>query len=277
MFAVEPLTGALGAEIAGIDLARGLDAQQFTALRRAWNEHLVLVFRDQDLDPEAQTAVARQFGELHIHPYVEGLPDHPEVIEIVKEPEEANAWGAGWHSDVSFEERPSLGSLLHAKEIPPFGGDTLFANMELAYETLPAETKERIAGLTAIHRSGKPERYADSYRSMRPRQNDARRTSHPVVRTHPETGRKILFVNPIFTERIEDLEEAEAKPLLAGLLAHATRPEFTCRVRWAAKTVVLWDNRSVLHNAMTDFFAARGNTGYRRVMHRVTIEGDRPH
>lgn len=276
LFAVEPLSGALGAEIKGLDLSRELDERQVAALREAWREHLVLVFRDQDLEPGGHVALARRLGTPHIHPFVQGLPDHPEVIEIVKEPEETNAWGAGWHSDVSFEECPSLGSLLHAKEIPPFGGDTVFANMELAYDTLDDAMKERLSGLRAQHSSGAPARYADRYRGMRPRQGEASSHSHPVVRIHPETGRKILFVNPIFTHAIEGLEEAESATLLRDLIDHATRLDFTCRIRWAPRTLVMWDNRSVMHNALTDFFTARGNTGHRRVMHRVTLQGDRP-
>lgn len=277
LFSATPLTGALGAEVTGISLADGVTAQQLAALHKAWNEHLVFVFRDQDLQPADLVSLARRFGDLHIHPFVEGLPDQPEVVEIVKEPDETNAWGEGWHSDVSYEERPSLGSLLYAKEIPPFGGDTLFANMELAYDTLPEETKQRIAGLSAIHCSGEASNYSKNYAGMKPRSEPAHEAIHPVVRTHPETGRKILFVNDIFTRSIVGLGEEESRKLLAELTAHSTRPEFTCRIRWAPKTVVMWDNRSVMHNAVTDFFKSRGNTGYRRVMQRVTIEGDRPH
>ena len=276
LFSAAPLTGALGAEITGITLADGLDTQKLAALRQAWHEHLVLVFRDQDMQPADLVALARRFGELHIHPFVEGLPGQHEVVQIVKEANETNAWGEGWHSDVSYEDRPSLGSVLYAKEIPPFGGDTLFANMELAYQTLPEETKQRIAGLSATHSSGDASVYSEHYSGMKPLNGAARQAIHPVVRTHPETGRKILFVNYMFTRNIVGLGEQEGRTLLAELIDHSTRPEFTCRIRWAPGTVVMWDNRSVLHNAVTDFFEARGNAGYRRVMQRVTIEGDRP-
>ena len=271
-----PITGALGAEVSGVTLAGQLEERRLAELRRALLEHKVLVFRGQDASPAQLVAFGAQFGPLHRHKFVQGLAGHPEVIEIVKEPGESNAWGEGWHSDVSFEQVPSLGSLLLAREVPPYGGDTLFANMELAYETLPGELKERIEGVKALHESGDSGGYADSYAGMQAKAHDAVASEHPLVRTHPESGRKILFANPVFTRRISGLAEAESRQLLARLFAHALQPHFSCRIRWEAGMAVMWDNRSVLHNAMTDYFPGRTNCGFRRVMHRVTICGDRP-
>jgi taurine dioxygenase len=273
---LEPITGALGAEVSGITLARPPGDGQLAELRRALLDHKVLVFRDQEADPAQLVAFAARFGPLHRHKFVESLAGHPEVIEIVKEAGETNAWGGGWHSDISFELEPSLGSLLLAREVPPYGGDTLFANMELAYETLPEDLKDRIEGLKAQHCSGDAGVYSDSYAGMNARKHAAVASEHPLVRRHPESGRKILFANPVFTRRIAGLADAESRELLARLFEHALQPAFTCRIRWRPGMAVMWDNRSVLHNAMTDYFPGRGNCGFRRVMHRVTICGDRP-
>ena len=273
---IRKLHPALGAEVSGVDLRKRLTPDAARIIKGAFLAHVVLVFRDQDLQPAEQAALGRRFGRLHIHPFVQGLDEQPEIIRIVKLPEEATAWGEGWHSDISFEAEPSMGSILVAKEVPPFGGDTLFANMVLAYETLDQATKDRIAGLKALHSSGEARYYSERYQGMRPRDSAARGHVHPVVRTHPETGRKLLFVNPVFTERIEDLSKTESRALLTRLCAHATRPELTCRVRWEPGMAVFWDNRAVLHYAVTDYFETRGNLGHRRVMHRVTIQGDRP-
>ncbi len=274
--ALQPLTGGLGAEVKDLTLAGDMPRAAVAEVRAALLEHLVLVFRNQDLEPAEQAALGRRFGPLHVHPFVQGLDEQPEIIRIVKLPEETTAWGEGWHSDISFEAEPSMGSILVAKEVPPFGGDTLFANMVLAYETLDQATKDRIAGLKALHSSGEARHYTERYQGMRPRDSKARGHVHPVVRTHSETGRKLLFVSPVFTRRIEGLAEDESRALLARLCAHATRPELTCRVRWEPGMAVFWDNRAVLHYAVTDYFEARGNLGHRRVMHRVTIQGDRP-
>ena len=269
-----PLTGALGAEVGNVDLA-SVDDETVGELRRALDEHLVLFFRDQSLTPSGHVALGRRFGKLNIHPFVEGLPDHPEIIEIVKEPDEGFNWGGGWHSDVSFLDEPSMGSILFGRQVPPHGGDTLFANMQLAYDTLSDGLKRLLAGLRAVHRSGDAARYADGYDGMKRRGEGEITVEHPVVRSHPDTGRKSLFVNRLFTHCFAGMSAEESRPLLGYLFDHAERPAFTCRFRWRENSVAFWDNRFVIHNAVADYHPERV-PGVRRVMHRVTVNGERP-
>ena len=277
-FRVEPVAGALGAQIHGVDLSLPLSDETFETIRNTLHQHLVIFFRDQDLTPEQHYAFARCFGALMPHPYVRGLAGLPEIIEIVKEPEETRNWGAGWHADLTFMERPPGGAVLYGRELPPVGGDTMFANMYLAYETLSHNMREMLQGLRAQHVSGEPEQYSSLYRGMRERKgNDALEQVHPVVRTHPATGRKSIFVNRIFTRCFEGMTMEESAPVLHYLHGHATRPEFTFRFRWSPGSVLVWDNRVVLHNALNDdFAAARNGSGFRRVLHRATLAGERP-
>jgi taurine dioxygenase len=248
-------------------------------VRAALLEHQVIFFREQQLGPESQIAFARHFGELDVHPIVEGLPDHPELLRVHKPAGESASFGTGWHTDNTFFERPSLGTVLYASVVPPWGGDTLFASMTRAWEALSERMQRMLSGLTAVHSAARA--YdpavtgAAKYRgdaAMRYRHSDAitREVVHPVVRTHPETGRKGLFVNPMFTQRIEGLHPTESDALLAFLFEHATRPELTCRFRWEAGSVAFWDNRCVQHYALDDY------REFERVMLRVTISGDRP-
>ncbi len=272
---VNPVAGSLGAEITGVDLSRPEEAV-IAEIRRAFLEHHVVFFRDQDLSPEAQMAFGRCFGDLDTHPFVEGTQEHPEVIDIVTEPADGFNFGGGWHTDVTFLDQPDLGSILYAVEVPPYGGDTLFANQHAAYESLSGTMKELLDGLVGLHSAG-PQYSAGGYstRSQAMRTKNAegadRVVRHPVVRTHPETGRKGLYVNRAFTIGIEGMRPDESAALLGFLFSHATREAFTCRFRWEAGSVAMWDNRSVQHYALYDY------RGQRRRMRRITVSGDRPY
>jgi taurine dioxygenase len=275
---VKPIAGALGAEVSGVDLSRTLPDVTIGEIRRALLDHLVIFFHDQRLTTEQHLAFGRRFGTLQIHDFVEAMPGYPEILEVRKEPEEKRNFGGGWHTDVSYLERPSLGSVLYAIDVPEYGGDTLFANQYLAYEALSDGMKRLLDGLTAIHSARRPygpdAGRAHSYGPTSMRFHFSERAQaeieHPVVRTHVETGKKALYVNRTFTIRFKDMTEAESAPLLNYLCDHAVRPEFTCRFRWLPGAIAFWDNRCVQHNAINDYH------GQRRVMHRVTIEGERP-
>jgi taurine dioxygenase len=274
---IQPIAGALGAEIHGVDLTRELTNSEFDAVHRAFLDHHVIFFRDQaNLSPDQQKAFARRFGSLNVHPYVKGMSGHPELLEIIKEPEERTNFGGGWHSDMSFLEEPALGSVLYGIEIPPFGGDTLFANQIAAFEALSKGMQDMLSGLTAIHSASREygtEGYSAKARSsMQASQApDAPEFEHPVVRTHPETGRRGLYVNPAFTLRFSGMTRRESRPLLNFLFDHSREERFTCRFRWQANSVAFWDNRCVWHYALNDY------AGHRRHMRRATINGDRPH
>ncbi len=266
---VRPLAGALGAEISGVDLSRPLAAETAAALRRAWLDHLVVFFRDQDLAPAEFLAVARQFGEPVEYPFVKGIDGFPVITPVVKLEHERVNFGGIWHSDTTYLETPPMATLLLAREVPPAGGDTLFANMYLAYETLSAGMRRLLDGLVGVNSSRKAD--ASKTREDRVRGDAAHfEARHPVVRTHPETGRKALYVNLGHTVRFDGMSEEESAPLLRFLFDHLTRPEFTCRFRWQPGSLALWDNRCVQHNPINDYH------GYRRVMHRITLAGDRP-
>lgn len=277
---ITPVAGALGAEVGGVDLSRPLDEATAAALRAALVDHLVLMFRDQDLDPDAQTAFTATFGAPMRLPYIAPMDGHPEVIAVLKEADERNisTFGGTWHSDFSFLGAPPLGSVLYAVEVPPAGGDTIWANMYGAYESLSAGLRALLDGMTAMH-SGHvygaerpPVDIATSTSIAISRNNPEadREVAHPVVRRHPESGRKALFVNPVYTTRFADMTEAESAPLLEMLYEHATRPEHTCRLGWQAGSLAVWDNRCTLHLAVNDY------DGHRRLLHRTAIAGERP-
>lgn len=269
---VQKVAGALGAEIAEVDLSVALDDATIAAIRQALVEHQVIFFRDQSLTPAQQLAFGRRFGPLNIHPYVSGMADHPEVMEIIKEPTDRINFGGGWHSDMSFLETPAIGSILYAVALPDWGGDTLFASQAAAFEALSPGLQATLEGLNAIHSAERE--YAPTGPSAQKRESmkisDAEgmagRFSHPMVKVHPETGRKALYVNPAFTMNIEGWSRRESKPLLDYLFEHSRKEAFTCRLRWRPGTVAFWDNRSVWHYALNDY------PGQRRHMRRVTVD-----
>src|SRR5580704_11581514 len=271
---IRPLAGAIGAEIAGVELAQELDAGTIAAIRQAWLDHLVIFFRDQELPPARLLALARRFGEPIEYPFVKGIDGFPEITPVVKLEHERVNFGGLWHSDTTYLETPPMGTMLVAREVPAYGGDTLFANMSLAYETLSPGMRRLLDGLVAVNSSTKADTTKTREDRMRDGANPAARAeyeaSHPVVRTHPETGRKALYVNGGHTVRFKDMTEEESAPLLRSLFAHQTRPEFTCRFRWEKGSLAFWDNRCAQHNPINDYH------GFRRVMHRVTLAGDRP-
>jgi taurine dioxygenase len=272
---VRPLSGALGAEIHGVDLSQPLDNETFSDIHKAFVDHLVIFFRDQQMTPEQHLAFARRFGPLHIHPYAAGMKDRPEIIEIIKEREETHNWGDGWHTDVPFEERPPLGSILYSKEVPPFSGDTFFSNMYLAYETLSEGLRKTLDGLTGVY-VGDNALY-DNFAAMPNQKQESLIAEHPLVRTHIDTGKKSLYLSKRFLKRFKDWSEEESRPLINFLQQHAERPEFTCRFHWEVNSVAFWDNRCTLHLANCDYFyKARNFSPSRRRMHRVTIIGERP-
>jgi len=277
---VRPLAGALGAEVVGVELSTPLEESEFAALRQALLDHSVLCLRDQKLTRQAQLEFARRFGTPEVHPIANGMAEHPEIIRVLKPAGEAAYFGTSWHSDNSFFVEPSAQTILYGEAVPPTGGDTLFASMEAAYESLSTPIKALLEPLEAAHsatRAYDPRTTGEAkYRgetAITYTYSDSIHDEvlHPVVRTHPESGRKSLYVNPMFTQRIVGLETHESDALLAMLYQHATRPDFTCRVRWRPGTLTLWDNRCVQHYAIDDY------QDFERVMYRVTIGGSRPH
>jgi taurine dioxygenase len=271
---IRPLSGALGAEILGIDLAHDLTDATIAAIRAAWLEHCVVFFRGQTLSPEQFLYAASRFGAPIEYPFVKGLDGFPQITSVIKLEHEKINFGGLWHSDTAYLERPPMATMLIARETPPRGGDTLFASMYLAYETLSEGMRRMIDGLIAVNSSAK----ADVTRTREDRIKDSGKTEakkefvaeHPVVRTHSETGRKALYVNGGHSLRFKDMSIEESAPLLNYLFQHAVRPEFTCRFRWEPGSIALWDNRCTQHNPVNDYH------GHRRVMHRVTLAGDVP-
>ncbi len=265
-----PLSPTLGAEIEGVDLTRPLDDTTFAEVERAFLAFKVIFFRDQALTVEQHLDFARRFGELEDHPFLPAKDGHAEVIRFAKDEEVAGVENM-WHSDVSWREIPSLGSVLRAVEVPAVGGDTLWADMEAAWEGLPHADKERLEGLVAVHD------FTHSFGLGMDREKRAEMQAkfpparHPVVRTHPVTGRRSLYVNPIFTSHVEGLEREESLELLRALCRQAQVPEYQCRFRWQPDSVALWDNRCTQHYATSDYWPQA------RVMERVTVIGDRPY
>ncbi len=273
---IRPMTGICGVEVFGIDLAEPLQPAMISAIRRLLAERGVVFFRDQVLSPEQHENLGRQFGTLVSNPVYDHVPGHPEIMPVIKEPHDRYNIGDTWHSDMSYMEEPPLGSILYAREVPPFGGDTLWTNMSAAYEALPAAMRSMLDGRQALH--------SDRFLTERLQERNAGRSTrlredrvgkeisavHPVVRRHDESGKPALYVNYPFTWSFEGMSREESLPLLNQLIQHATRPEFCCRFRWRKGSLAFWDNRCTMHYACNDY------QGYRREMHRITIAGKRP-
>lgn len=276
MIEVAPISGTLGAELRGVDLAQDLDDATIKEIRQALLDHGVIFFRDQAFDAEQQKRLARRFGDIFIHPNYYGMQADPEIVEIRREPGDTRVVGEEWHTDTTMMPAPPMGAILYAIEVPPYGGDTLFASQYRAYETLSDGMKRMLAGLRAVHSDRKvagPQSKASVGRTTKARTDDAWRETvnvHPVVVTHPETGRKLLYVNASYTIGFEGWTDDESRPLLEFLLEHGHRPEFTCRFRWTKGAVAFWDNRCVKHLAVNDAGP------FRRLMRRVQIAGERP-
>ncbi|MBU2090340.1 MAG: TauD/TfdA family dioxygenase [Alphaproteobacteria bacterium] len=271
---VRKIAGAIGAEIHGVDLSAPLDDETVAAIRRAYLDNLVIFFREQTLASDQFMAFARRFGQPIEYPFVKGIDGFPEIIQVAKLEHETVNFGGIWHTDTAYLQQPPMGTMLIAREVPPYGGDTLFANQYLAYEALSERMKALLDGLTGINTSAK----ADVSRTREDRIKDSATaqsntnfvSEHPVVRTHPETGRKALYVNSGHTVAFKGMTEAESAPILNFLFQHQVKPEFTCRFSWRPGSIAFWDNRAAQHNPINDYH------GFRRIMHRITLAGDTP-
>ena len=275
---VEPIATSCGAEIHGVDLSQELDDETLDEIKQAFRDHQVIFFRDQTLTEEQHMAFGQRFGTLNVHPRYVSLADNPEVFQIRKDPGSSKVVGGIWHQDLTHLPEPPLGSILYALETPPVGGDTLFANQYMAYESLSDGMKQMLAGLRAGHdnRIQSPKiaqaKNADMTTKLRDDADEAEEPEsvHPVVITHPETGLKALYVNIGRSHRFADMTEEESRPLLDYLIEHSHKPEFTCRFRWRDGSVAFWDNRCLLHRALNDY------PNHKRYMNRVTVNGARP-
>jgi len=280
---VKPVAGALGAEIGGVDLAR-LDDATFAEIKSAWLAHLVVFFRDQNITPEQQIAFAKRFGEIHHHPFMQGMDDYPDILEIIKEEGDSKAFGEVWHTDQMFNPKPAKATILYAKETPEAGGDTMFTNMYLAYETLSEPMRALLSGVKTFNVGERKKlgrtseittregRYAGNSKMAAKLKDPGELVTeacHPLVRTHPETGRQALYLSN-HTQTLDGFKPGEARPIIDYLAAHAVEPEFTCRFRWQVGSLAIWDNRCTQHRALNDY------PGQRRRMHRITIAGDAP-
>ncbi len=270
-----PFTGLFGAEISGVDL-NNIDEQTTREIRAALLRYHVIFFRDQDLSPETQAAFARRFGDLNRHPYVKPMDGHPDVFRIVKQPQDTHHFGEGWHTDLSYTETPAMGTLLYGVEVPEAGGDTAFCSLAGAYDALSDGLKDMLSGLKAVYTNANT--YSKESRrfqvgvskGMDVQAAVVKEVEHPMIRTHPETGLKSLYLSPLHFTRFAGMSPEQSKPLYDTVVAHATQPEYTCRFRWQNGSLAFWDNRCTMHYAINDL------TGVTRIMQRVTIEGDRP-
>jgi len=276
---VQPQPSGFGAEITGLDLTRPLAPDVLAEVKAAWAAHGVVAFPDQPMSLAAQEAFTEAMGGFGLDPFIKPMPGHPNVLELRREPDEkATNFGAGWHSDWSFQARPPAATILHSKVVPPVGGDTLFADAARAYEALSPTMQRMLAPLQAIHSA----RQAYGTKGVFSKETEKRTLeiivseeadgalTHPLVRTHPVTGRKALFVSPVYTVGVAGLTPEEAKAILSFLFAHLTRDEFIYRHRWREQMLLIWDNRCTMH------FAEGGYDGHLRLMHRTTVSGDVP-
>jgi taurine dioxygenase len=269
---VRPVTGGIGAEISGIDLSRPISDNVFGEVRSAFADHGVIFFRDQRLTPEQHVALAEKFGPININRFFKAVDGYPMIAEVRKEPEQKKNIGGGWHTDHSYDQAPAMGSLLYAREVPPSGGDTLFASMASVYESLSDGLKKTLASLKAVHSSrhifGAQGRSADMEGGRIGNSEAATQDAiHPLVVTHPLSGRKGLYVCPSFTTHIEGWTVEESRPLLSYLTEQIRKPEHGCRFQWTEGALAIWDNRACWHYAVNDYHGAR------RLMHRITVEG----
>ena len=271
---IRPIAGALGAELHGVNLAEDLPDAVIAEIRQALLDNLVIFFRDQDLKLDRFAAFAKRFGTPIEYPFIKGVEGFPEIIAVAKLENERVNFGGVWHSDTTYLHQPPMGSMLVAREVPPYGGDTLFANQYLAYETLSAGMKRFLDGATGVSTSAKADVSRTREDRIKSDGTEAARqplaAEHPAVRTHPETGRRALYENTAHTARFADMTEEDSAPILNYLFQHQTRPEFTCRFRWEPGSVAFWDNRCAQHNPINDYH------GFRRIMHRITLAGDTP-
>lgn len=267
---ITPMTPRIGAEVSGIDLTKSLGNQQFQELHDALMEHSVLFFRNQDVDVEQHKNFGRLFGDLHIHPGSPPPPGHPEILIVHADKDSKHIAGENWHSDVTCDAEPPMGSILHLWEVPKSGGDTLFASMEAAYDDLSERMKIYLDGLNATH-SGE-QIYRGRYNTQKHDDTNVTypRNVHPVVRTHPVTGRKSIFVNKTFTTHINEIPKAESDSVLAFLYSHCAKPDYQVRFKWQPHSIAFWDNRCVQHLALWDYYP-QVRSGY-----RVTVKGDKP-
>ena len=277
LFDIKPIAGMVGAEIHGVNLNEHISKEQFSDIKSAFGEYGVIFFRDQNLSPENEIAFARRWGEININRFFTSVEGYPEIAMVLKEPDQKKNIGGNWHADHSYDIEPALGSILFAHEVPKSGGDTVFSSMYSAYETLSDGLKQTLEGMSARHSSRhvfgptRADREDDTVGRIKNSEAANQDAVHPVIITHPETKRKALYVNPGFTLGFEGWTDAESKPLLEYLYAHATRPEFTCRFDWKPGSIAFWDNRATWHFAINDYH------GERRLMHRITIEGCKLH
>jgi taurine dioxygenase len=267
---INPVAGSLGAEVSGVDLGSITD-EVFDEIYRAFLEFQAVIFRNQTLNSDRYLAFARRWGEITLYPYIKGLPTHPEILEILKTENDGYAFGNVWHTDGSNYAVPPKATMLHAIELPPSGGDTMFANMYDAYETLSPALQALLGDLKALNAGEKKLAFTSEIKSMTPKESGDMQVNavHPVVRTHPDTGRKALFLGHRVAH-FAGMTAAESAALVAYLRNHAIRPEFTCRLRWQVGSLAIWDNRCTQHYAVDDY------VGHRRRMHRITIEGEEP-
>ena len=274
MLDIKPVAGALGAEVYGLDLSQDLSEEDTLRIRKLLNTYEVIFFRDQNISPARQKALALSFGPLQTHPAYSTVEGFPEITILESTPEKPTKIEA-WHSDMTFREHPPLGTVLKSVITPPKGGDTLWASMTAAYEGLSFHMQTFLEGLIAVHdfahgfreslaEPGGKERLADAVAANPP-------VKHPVIRTHPETGKKVIFVNSLFTTHIEGMRPAESEAVLAFLYRHVVTPEYTCRFQWQPHSIAIWDNRSTQHKPINDYFPAH------RKMERITIDGDKPY
>jgi taurine dioxygenase len=271
---VRALSRAVGAEILGINLLEPVSDGQIADIRKIWLQHGVVFFREQPLEPGAFQAFAQRFGEIIEYPFVKGLPDFPLIVPVLKLPHEKHNFGGVWHTDTTYLQEPPMATMLIAREIPPVGGDTLFASNYAAFEGLSPALQDTLRTLKGVNSSAKAavthsreDRLADSATD---KGRSELNSEHPVVRTHPETGRQALYVNPGHTVRFAGWTEDESAPLLNYLFEQQVKPEYTCRFVWRPGSIAFWDNRCALHNPINDYH------GHKRLLHRITLKGDKP-